>query len=200
MKKRKAKPAAKKRPAPRRSAAKRPAAPRPADGLKMVFSEKQIAKRVGEMAAQINRDYQGKTLHVVGILENSVMFAADLVRRLKVPTICRYVRADVRDTRAGNAPVHEITYTPPLDSTDKDVLLVDTILQSGVTLDHLCRTLAAQQARSVRTATLVEKTDERKVDVSTDYVGFQHQGKFLVGYGLGFQGRYRNLPYIATMP
>jgi hypoxanthine phosphoribosyltransferase len=199
MQKKKAKPAVRKH-----AAKKRPAPPRPAalaaDGLKVVFSEARIDKRVREMADQINRDYRGKTLHVVGILENSIMFAADLVRRLKVPTICRYVRAEARDGRAGNAPVREISYTPRVDPADKDILVLDTILQSGVTLDHLCRTMMAQNARSVRTAMLVEKTDERKVDVSTDYVGFRHQGKFLVGYGLGYQDRYRNLPFIATLP
>jgi hypoxanthine phosphoribosyltransferase len=192
MKKKKAKPARKRR-APRRAAASS------LDGLKVVFSEKQIARRVAEMAQQINRDYRGKTLHVIGVLENSIMFAADLVRRLKVPAVCRYVRAEAHDGRAGAAPVREISYTPRVDPADKDILVLDTILQSGVTLDHLCRTMQAQNARSVRIATLVEKTDERKVDVATDYVGFKHQGKFLVGYGLGYQDRYRNLPFIATL-
>lgn len=192
-KKKKSKPAARKR------AAKRPAAAPSHDGLKVVFSERKIADRVAELARQINRDYRGKTLHVVGVLENSVMFAADLVRRLKVPVRCRYVRAEAHDGQAGGAPVREISYTPRVDPADKDILVLDTILQSGVTLDHLCRTMMAQNARSVRIATLVEKTDERKVDLVTDYVGFKHEGGFLVGYGLGYQDRYRNLPFIASL-
>lgn len=184
----------------KRAAVSRHTASSPANGLKTVFSEKQIQKRVREMADQINRDYRGKTLHVVGILENGIMFTADLVRLLTVPAVCRYVRAEMRDARSGDVPVREIAYTPRVDAADKDMLLVDAILQSGVTLDHLYRYLLGQNARSVRTAMLVEKTDERKVDVATDYVGFKHQGKFLVGYGLGYQDRYRNLPFIATLP
>jgi hypoxanthine phosphoribosyltransferase len=193
MKKKKSKPAARQR------AAKRPATAPSHSELKVVFSAKQISNRVAEMARQINRDYRGKTLHVVGVLENGVMFAADLVRRLTVPVRCRYVRAEAHDAQAGGAPVREISYTPRVDPADKDILVLDAILQSGVTLDHLCRTMLAQNARSVRIATLVEKTDERKVDFVTDYVGFKHQGKFLVGYGLGFQDQYRNLPFIASL-
>lgn len=192
--KKKAKPAARKRTAVRR------AAPSSTNGLRVVFSAGKIEKRIEELARQINRDYRGTTLYVIGILENSVMFAADLVRHLKVPTVCRYVRAETHDGRAGEVPVREISYTPRVDPAGKDILLVDAVLQSGITLDHLYRTLLAQNARSVKTATLVEKVDERKVDVATDYVGFKHQGKFLVGYGLGYQDRYRNLPYMAILP
>lgn len=149
------------------------------------------------MAAKINRDYQGRTLYVVGILENCFLFMADLVRGLKIPTVCLFLKAEVRDSTAGDAPVREIMYTPRVDATGKDILLVDGILQSGVTLDHLYRYMLAQNASSVRTASLVEKTNERKVDVPVDYVGFKNRGKFLLGYGLAYEGKHRNLPYIA---
>lgn len=168
-----------------------------ANGFRIVYTQAQIQKRVREMAARINHDYQGKTLLVVGILENCFLFMADLVRSLKVPTVCLFLKAEVRESKAGNAPVHEIMYTPRVDAKGKDILLVDGILQSGVTLDHLYRYMLGQNASSVRTASLVEKTNERKVDVPVDYVGFKNRGKFLLGYGLAFEGKYRNLPYIA---
>jgi hypoxanthine phosphoribosyltransferase len=177
----------------------RPAKARAGKSLKTVFSEKQIQKRVLSLAEQINRDYRGKTLHVVGILENCFLFMADLVRALKIPVVCHFIRAKIRDTSAGGVALREIMYTPPVDAAGKDILLVDGILQSGVTLDHLYRYILGQNANSVRTATLIEKSDERKVDVATDYVGFRTTAGFLVGYGLGYQEKYRNLPHVASM-
>jgi len=171
----------------------------PGDHLRVVFTEKQIQKRVTELAAQVDRDYQGKTLHVVGILENCFLFMADLVRILNLPVICHFLKAEIKDNSSGAVAMREIVYTPKVEVAGKSVLLVDGILQSGVTIDHLVRIMQAQQAESVSIAALIEKTDERKVDVSTEYVGFKTQEKYLVGYGLGFQEKYRNLPHIATL-
>lgn len=171
----------------------------PENHFETVFTARQIQKRVQELADQISRDYRGRTLHVIGILENAFVFMADLVRVLKVPVICHFVRAEVRDIAGAGVAMREIMYTPPVDAVGKDVLLVDGILQSGVTLDHLYRYILGQNAQSVKTATLVEKTDERKVDVPTDYVGFKIAGKFLAGYGLGYQEKYRNLPRIVAV-
>ena len=183
----------------RKSASPKSATIFPGDRLRVVFTEKQIQKRVSELAAQMNRDYKGKTLHVVGILENCFLFMADLVRILNLPVICQFLKAEIKDNSTGAVAVREIVYTPKVEVAGKTVLLVDGILQSGVTIDHLVRIMQAQQAESVCIAALVEKTDERKVDVSTEYVGFKTQEKFLVGYGLGFQEKYRNLPHIATL-
>src|SRR5271157_4360915 len=167
--------------------------------LKVVVSEKDIHKRVRELARQINKDYAGKTLHVVGILENCFVFMADLVRALTIPVICSFVRSLVRDSDSGLVAMREIMYIPPVEAAGKDLLLVEGVLQSGLTLDHLCRTLLMQQPASLRTATLLDKADERKTDVPVDYAGFQLSGKFLIGYGLGYQEQYRNLPYLARI-
>jgi hypoxanthine phosphoribosyltransferase len=173
--------------------------PRPANHLRVLYSAQQIQERVRKMAEKINRDYQDRTLHVVGILENCFLFMADLVRHLRMPVICHFLKAQVHDTSTGTLALREIMYTPRVEATGRDVLLVDGILQSGVTLDHLYRYILGQNPVSVRTATLIEKTDERKVDVATDYVGFRSTAKFLVGYGLGYQEKYRNLPYVAKV-
>lgn len=169
------------------------------DHLRVVFTQKQIEKRVHDLAAQVNRDFQGKTLHVIGILENCFLFMADLVREIKVPVICHFLKAETKDDSTGKVAVREIVYTPRVDVAGKDVLLVDGILQSGVTIDHLVRVMQVQQVSSINVAELIEKTEELKVDVATRYVGFKTQEKFLVGYGLGFQEKYRNLPYVASL-
>jgi hypoxanthine phosphoribosyltransferase len=171
----------------------------PGGNVQVVISETQIRRRVREMTKQINRDYQGKTLHVVGILEDCFLFMADLVRALTIPVVCYFVRSQVRDSDSGLVAMREIMYIPPVDAAGKDILLVNTILESGVTLDHLCRTLLAQKPASLRTATLLDKAEERKVDVPIEYLGFKVSGRFLVGYGLGYQGQYRNLPYLARI-
>jgi hypoxanthine phosphoribosyltransferase len=171
----------------------------PGNELRCVYSEKQIQKRVREMARQMDRDYKGKTLLVVGILEDAFIFMADLVRSLTIPLVCQFMKAEIHDTSAGQTAVREIMYTPKVEATGRDVLLVNVILQSGLTLDYLHRYILGQEPNSVRTASLIEKSDERKVDVSTDYVGFRSKEKFLVGYGLGYQEKYRNLPFVARL-
>ena len=166
---------------------------------KVVVDEKAIRKRVRELARQINRDYAGKALHVVGILEDSFVFMADLIRALTVPVVCSFVRLQVRDNDSGQVAIREILYIPHVDAIGKDLLLLTGVLQSGLTLDHLCRTLLAQQPASVRTLALIDKMAERKIDVQADYAGFPISGHYYVGYGLGYQGKYRNLPFLARI-
>ncbi len=180
-------------------AAKKAASKEGGNHLRVVYPARQVQDRVKKLAEKINHDYRGRTLHVVGILENCFVFMADLVRQLRMPVICHFLKAEVHDTSAGTLALREIMYTPRVEATGRDVLLLDGILQSGLTLDHLYRYILGQNPASVRTATLVEKTDERKVDVATDYVGFKSTAKFLVGYGLGYQEKYRNLPYVASV-
>ena len=171
----------------------------PGPGLRVLYSDKQIRKRVLELAKQIDRDYRGKVLHAVGILEQCFVFMADLTRALQTPVVCHFVRPEIRERSEGSLAFREIKYTPEIDVRGKDVLLVDGILQSGVTLDHLVRSMLAQGPASVRTACLIEKTVERKVDVATDYVGFKTPAKLVVGYGLGHEGQFHNLPHVAQL-
>ncbi len=168
--------------------------------LKMLVEEKAIRKKVRELARQINRDYAGKTLHVVGVLEDGFVFMADLVRALTVPVVCYFVRSQVSDSNSGKVAMREILYIPPVDAAGKDLLLVEGILHSGVTLDHLCRTLLAKQPASLRIAVLVDKTGDRKIDVPVHYAGFQLSGHSVVGYGMGYEGQYRNLAFLAQVP
>jgi hypoxanthine phosphoribosyltransferase len=182
-----------------RKKSSRPLPALPGARLKLLVSEKDIRKRVRELARQINRDYAGKTLYVVGVLEDSFVFMADLVRALTMPVVCSFIRAQVRDSDCGTVPIREITYITPVDIPGKELLLVGGVLQTGITLDHLCRTFLAQQPTSLRTVALIDKAEERKVDLPVDYIAFQFSHRFVVGYGLGHQNQFRNLPFLAKV-
>ena len=153
-----------------------------------------------QLALQMNRDFAGTTLHLVGILERSFVFIADLVRQLEVPVVCHFLRVMVRDESLEGVPLRQISYGPELRLSGKDVVLVDVILHTGVTLDYVRGHILAQNPDSLRVAALVEKTDAKKVDVAADYLGFQTAGRYVVGYGLASSdGQYRHLPWIAAL-
>ena len=162
---------------------------------KVILSAEQIRKRVQEMARQISRDYQGKTIHVVGVMENSFIFMADLVRDLEVPVICQFVKPE---SKQANASTMEIFFTPEIDVSGKDVLLLEALIQSGVTSDFLVRNLLGRGAASVKLAVLLDKQAARRVSLQPDYFGFLVNDSFVVGYGLGAPQLGRNLPYIAA--
>lgn len=172
--------------------------PQPAQ-LRVVFSEVRIQKRVAQLARSINRDYRGRTLHLVGVLENSFVFVADLIRLLAVPVTCHFLRAVVHNRMWRGIPIRQISYWPGVDLHGKDVLLVDGVLETGVTTDFLLSSIQGQNPSSLRTAALVEKIHHKKVGVAPDYVGFATRNSYLAGYGLGYDGRYQNLPYIGAV-
>ena len=165
----------------------------------VLLSEQQIAQKVAEMAAAVSRTYGSETLHVIGLLDNGFIFMADLVRQLTCPTICQFVKLETHDVVEGDHERRLVVYTPHLDVEDRHLLLVDSVLQTGVTLDHLIQQFRAKGAASIRTAVLIDKQDKRRVDLTPDYFGFQMQGKFLVGYGMGFRELHRNLPYVGAV-
>lgn len=167
--------------------------------LSVVFTERQIQQRVAQIARRIDRDYRGRTLHVVTLLENSFMFLADLTRQLQTAVVCHFLQAQVKDRKWHGLPLHEIKYAPSAPLNGRDVLLVDGVLQTGITEDFLLHSIEDQQPNSLRTATLIEKTAMRKVNLSPDYVGFESDERFLVGYGLSVNGEYAYLPYIAEL-
>ncbi|MGH9353359.1 MAG: phosphoribosyltransferase [Terriglobia bacterium] len=168
-------------------------------GLRVVFTESQIQRRVAQIAAQVNRDYRGRTLHLVTLLENSFMFLADFTRQLQMAVVCHFLRVRVKDRNWRGLPLREINYAAAGSLAGKDVLLVDGVLQTGVTEDFLLHSIEDQEPNSLRTATLIEKVTDRKVSLTPDYVGFRAKGQFLVGYGLGLNGAYAHLPYIAEV-
>lgn len=167
------------------------------DKLTVVYSAEQVQQRVRELADQISKDYGDRTLHVVGILDNAFMFVADLVRELRCPVICHLVRAEMKDIIDEQGfERRRIEYSPELDTAGKDVLIVDTILQSGITHDFLIRRMQLQNPNSIRLLTFLDKSVDRKLELAADYRGFE-VNEFVVGYGLPAGDLYRQLPYIA---
>ncbi len=162
---------------------------------RVILSAEQIKKRVQEMARQISRDYQGRTLHVLAVMENGFMFMADLVRELNMPVVCQFVKGEFNDEHPSTT---EIFYSPEVEVAGKDVLVVEALIQSGLTSEFLLRNLASRGASSVKLAVLLDKQAARRVSLQPDYFGFLLNDSFVVGYGLGDAHTGRNLPYIAA--
>jgi hypoxanthine phosphoribosyltransferase len=161
---------------------------------RVLLTAEQIRKRVQEMARQISHDFQGRTIHVVGVMENGFVFMADLVRELNGPVVCQFVKAEFDNS---NPNTTEIFFSPEVDVKGQDVLLVEVLVQSGVTSEFLIRNLIGRGAASVKLAVLLDKQSARRVSLQPDYFGFLMNENFVVGYGLGECHFGRNLPYIA---
>jgi hypoxanthine phosphoribosyltransferase len=159
------------------------------------LSAEQIKKRVQEMARRIAADFQGKTVYIVGVMENSFIFMADLVRELDLPVVCQFVQGESKES---NSDTMEIFYSPEIDVHGQDVLLVEALIQSGITSEFLMRNLVGRGAKSVKLAVLLDKQTSRRVSLQPDYFGFLINDSFVVGYGLGTPHLGRNLPYIAA--
>ncbi|MFQ5926261.1 MAG: phosphoribosyltransferase [Terriglobia bacterium] len=168
--------------------------------FKPLYKANQIARRLRALGKEISRDYGDETIDLVGILDNSFVFFADLVRHIHTPVRCHFVRAEYRDIHdlAGHER-KEIFYTPEFDAAGKNVLLVDGVLHSGVTIDFLVKRIELSQPKSIKMVVLVDKPIERKVFLEPDYYGFRlASNKVVCGYGLAWDGFYRNLPYVAV--
>jgi len=169
--------------------------------LEPVYSSQQLAKCVRTLGLAISRDYEGRTVDVVVMLENACIFAADLLRSISGRVVCHFVRAEIRDIQFNGHDRREINFSRPPRLENRDVLLVDAVLQSGLTHDYLLRRLQESRPRSLRLAALFDKPEERRVNVKPDYFGFAAASKYLAGYGLaGSRGWYRNLPYVGVQP
>ena len=160
-----------------------------------LLSADQIRKRVQEMARQIAKDFAGKTVYMVGVMENGFVFMSDLMREMDLPVVCQFVRGQYK--QADQATM-EIFYTPEVDVNGQDVLLVEALIESGITSEFLIRNLMGRGARSVKLAVLLDKQSSRRVSLQPDYFGFLMSDVFVVGYGLGAPHLGRNLPYIAA--
>ena len=169
--------------------------------LRQVISADQIQKRVRELGRQISDDYRGQTVIALGILENSFLFMADLVRSIDVPVICSFIKPRYKQNTQGESPVLEILFSHGLAISDKNVLLVEGLVHSGVTTEFLMGDLRSRGASSVRVVTLLDRQSARRVPLQPDYFGFLVDDAFLCGYGLGSPEQTgRNLPYVAASP
>ena len=165
----------------------------------VLFSEEKIASIVRNMGRQISEDYVGKNLFMVSVLKGSLVFMADLMRAVTIP--CSIDFRSVSSYGNGTASSGEVRILKDLDCSleGKDLLIVEDILDSGMTLSFLLKTLSARNPASIRLCTFLDKPERRRVDIRPDYVGAEVPDKFIVGYGLDYAEKYRNLPYIGVL-
>lgn len=165
----------------------------------VLINEEQIRTRIIELAAEIDRDYAGRQLLIVGVLKGAVMVMADLARALRSPIEMDWMAVSSYGSGTKSSGVVRILKDLDTDLTGRDVLIVEDIIDSGLTLSWLIRNLASRGPASVEVMTLLRKPDAAKADIDTRYCGFDIPNSFVVGYGLDYAERYRNLPFVATL-
>ncbi len=168
-------------------------------GLEVLIPEEKIAERVKELGQQISSDYEGKTVHLVCVLKGAYTFMADLARAMDVSVTLDFLA--VSSYNEGTSTSGEVRLTKDLDSSlqGRDVIIVEDIADTGLTLRYLYNMLQRRGPNSLKIAALLSKPSRREVDVPVDYVGFEIPDRFVVGYGLDVDQKYRNLRYIAVV-
>jgi len=169
------------------------------DVTEILYTETELAAIVQDMGRRISEDYRDKNLFMVSVLKGSLIFMADLMRAIDIP--CAIDFLSVSSYGSGTSTSGEVRILKDLDSTleGKDVLVVEDILDSGVTLSFLLKNLSARRPNSIRLCTLLDKPERRRVDIHPDYVGAVVPDQFIVGYGLDYAEKYRNLPFIGVL-
>ncbi|WP_029090359.1 hypoxanthine phosphoribosyltransferase [Brevibacterium album] len=162
-------------------------------------TEAQIKHRLQEMAADIDRDYRGRDLLLVGVLKGAVMVMADLARELHLPVRMDWMAVSSYGSGTKSSGVVRILKDLDTDLKDQHVLIVEDIIDSGLTLSWLLANLKSRGAASVEVCTMLRKPEAAKVEIDVKYVGFDVPNEFVIGYGLDFAERYRNVPFVATL-
>ena len=169
------------------------------DKISVLIPQEEVEKRIREMAAQISKDYEGESLHLVCILRGSIFFTCELAKYITVPVTIDFM--SVSSYGDGTESSGRIKIMKDLDDSikDKNVLVVEDIIDSGRTLAHLLSFLKVREPKTLKLCTLLDKPDRRVVPVDVDYVGKEIPDLFVVGYGLDYAQKYRNLPYIGVV-
>lgn len=167
--------------------------------IEVMISEEEVNAKIRELAEQISRDYAGKTVHLITILKGGVFFACELAKRLTVPVSIDFM--SVSSYGSGTISSGVVRMVKDLDEPieDLDVLVVEDIIDSGRTLKYLLDNLGTRKPASLRLCTLLDKPTRRVTDIKVDYTGFRIPDDFVVGYGLDFDQKYRNLPFIGVI-
>jgi hypoxanthine phosphoribosyltransferase len=172
--------------------------------VSVLFTEEQIAQRVAELGEAITSAFAGQSLCVLGLMKGSLVFMADLIRRIPLDLTVHLVRVTTQREQAAGRVLTEILFSTAVPLDGKHVLLVDDIVDTGITLSYLLAHIHEHVPASLRVCALVDKPESRKIDVHPDWTAFPvHEplaDRFLVGYGLDWMERYRGLPYIGTIP
>ena len=170
-----------------------------AETIRVMISEEDVDAKIAELGKQISEDYAGKQVHLICILKGSVFFMCELAKRITVPVSMDFM--SVSSYGDGTKSSGIVKIAKDLDETleGKDVIVIEDIIDSGRTLYYLLEVLQKRQPKSLRLCTLLDKPDRRVKDVKVDYVGFSIPDEFVVGYGLDYAQKYRNLPYIGIV-
>ncbi|HEX9185535.1 MAG TPA: hypoxanthine phosphoribosyltransferase [Vicinamibacteria bacterium] len=172
--------------------------------VSVLFAEEQIAERVAALGAEIAAAYAGREVCVLGLMKGSIVFMADLIRRLPLDLTVHLVRVTSQREQAAGRVITEIVFSTSVPLAGKDVLLLEDIVDTGITLSYLLAHIHEHGPASLRVCALVDKPEARKIDVHPDWTAFSvHEpmaGRFLVGYGLDWMERFRELPFIGTIP
>jgi len=170
-----------------------------ADLERVLLTEEQLGARLDEIAAEIDRDYAGREILLVGVLKGAVMVMADLARRISTPLAMDWMAVSSYGSGTKSSGVVRILKDLDADLTGRHVLIVEDIIDSGLTLSWLLANLRSRGPASVEIATMLRKPDAAKVEVDVRYVGFDIPNEFVVGYGLDYAEKYRNLPFVGTL-
>ncbi len=165
----------------------------------VLIDQQSLQSRIGELGAEISVDYAGRDLLLVGVLKGAVFFMADLMRELTVPCEIDFMAISSYGAATDSSGVVRILKDLDINIADRDVLVVEDIIDSGLTLSYLMRNLRARKPASLEICALLTKPERREIDVPVRYIGFEIPNRFVIGYGLDFAERYRNLPYVAVL-
>lgn len=166
---------------------------------RILFTEEEILKRAEELGAQISEDYAGEELIVLGTLRGAVMWMCDLLKRLTLDTKIDFISASSYGSATQSSGVVRITRDVDMDLYKKNVLIVEDIVDTGTTLKYLKNYLGERNPKSVKICTMLDKPSRRRNDLTADYIGFEIEDLFVIGYGLDYDQKYRNLPYISYL-
>ena len=169
------------------------------DVKEILFDENQLAEKVKELGSRISKDYKGKDLLVVGVLKGSVLFAADLIKNITIPCEIDFMAVSSYGNSTETSGVVRILKDLDHSIEGKHVLLVEDIVDSWITLSYLLKYLKARRAESIEIVSLLNKPERRTADLEVKYIGFEVPNEFIVGYGIDYAEKYRNLPYIAIL-
>lgn len=166
---------------------------------KLLFTEEQIQNRVRELAEVLNTEYRGKSLDIVSVLKGAMIFTSDLIRLLEMDVRIHFLQALSYSSGTESSETVNLHFTSVFDIRDCDVLLVEDILDTGITLDYLVKHLKENGPGTIRICVLLDKPDRRKLNIQADYVGFQIPDDFVIGYGLDYLEYGRQLKYIGVL-
>ncbi len=167
--------------------------------VRVLLTEEEVDKRIAEIAASINKDYEGESIHLICVLKGGVFFTCELSKRLNIPVSMDFMSVSSYGAATKSSGVVKIIKDLDQDLEGKNVLVVEDIIDSGRTLSYLLEYLKNQNPKSLRLCTLLDKPDRRVVEVPVDYTCFEIPDEFVVGYGLDYAQKYRNLPYIGVV-